>query len=286
MRILLAGATGAIGRRVLPLLIADGHEVTAMVRSDEAARSVEKAGAGAALADAMDAEAVRRAVLAAGPEVVMHQLTSLASGDFAANSRLRIDGTRNLADAAEAAGVRLFIAQSINWMYEPGDSPAAENVPLDLDTTDPRRSRTVQAVAELERQTARSPQWVVLRYGTLYGPDTWYAARGAFGEQARQGTVKASADISSFIHVDDAAAAALASLHWPTGAVNVCDDEPAAGLAWAPAFCAAVGAAPPPIDDAPRAGTARGAENNLARQSLGWTPRWTSWRKGFADLGR
>lgn len=281
MRIFLAGATGAIGRRLLPLLLADGHQVTAMVRSEDSAASAEKAGATAVLADALDAAAVRAAVRSAAPDVVMHQLTALASGDFAANAALRIHGTRHLADAAEEAGVRRFIAQSIAWVYEPGDGPASEDVPLDLHAAPPR-SRTVEAVAELERQTARSPEWVVLRYGALYGPGTWYTPEGSYAEQARQGKLPATADVASFLHVDDAAHAALAALHWPTGAVNVCDDDPAAGHLWVPAFCAAVGAPVPAVDDAPAAPTARGADNTLARTTLGWTPRRPSWREGFA----
>jgi nucleoside-diphosphate-sugar epimerase len=286
MRILLAGATGAIGRRVLPLLIAEGHQVTAMVRAAESARRAEEAGATAALADAMDADAVRKAVLAAAPEVVMHQLTSLAGGDFAANAALRIHGSRHLADAAAEVGVRLFVAQSINWMYEPGDAPATEQVPLDVRAAEPRAT-TVRAVAELERQAARSPQSVVLRYGAFYGLDTWYAPDGSFAEQARTARLAATADVTSFVHVDDAAAAAIAALRWPTGVVNVCDDEPAPGLAWVPAFCAAVGAPVPSVDDdAPPAGTARGADNAYARRTLGWTPRWTSWREGFAAFSR
>jgi nucleoside-diphosphate-sugar epimerase len=282
VRVFLAGATGAIGRRVLPQLITSGHAVTAMVRSPEGARRVEQAGATAVLADAMDADAVRAAVLAARPEVLMHQLTALSGRDFAANAAMRIHGTRHLADAAEAAGVSRFIAQSICWVYQPGDDPPTEREPLDLQAA----SGPVRAVAELEAQTARSPEWVVLRYGQLYGPDTWYAPGGAFGQQAREGKLTATADVASFVHVDDAAAAAIAALHWPTGTVNVCDDEPAAGLDWAPAFCAAVGAPPPPSSDAPRSPTARGADNTLARATLAWVPQWTSWRDGFAALSR
>lgn len=280
--VFLAGATGAIGRRVLPLLLAEGHTVTAMVRSKEAALRVEEAGARSAIADAMDAEAVAEAVRAAAPDVVMHQLTALSGGDFAANAALRIHGTRHLADAAAAAAVRRFIAQSINWMYVPGDAPAVEGEPLDVDAPDPR-GRGVHAVAELERQTARSPEWVVLRYGALYGPDTWYAADGAIADQARRGELDATADVASFVHVDDAAAAAVAALGWPTGAVNVCDDEPAPGLDWVPAFCAAVDAAAPVLADTPRSPFARGADNTRARRELRWTPRWPSWRQGFAE---
>lgn len=283
MHVFLAGATGAIGRRVLPLLLADGHQVTAMVRSDQAARAVEKAGATAALADAMDAAAVRAAVLTTMPDVLMHQLTALSDRDFAANSALRIHASRHLAEAAAEAGVRRFIAQSICWMYEPGDMPANEDVPLDVDAPQPRAGG-VGAVAELEAQTARSPEWVVLRYGMLYGPDTWYAPEGAMAQLARHGELTATADVTSFVHVDDAASAAISALTWPTGAVNVCDDEPAPGAAWVPAFCDAVGAPAPTLDDAPRSPVARGADNALARHSLGWTPRWPSWRTGFAAM--
>jgi nucleoside-diphosphate-sugar epimerase len=279
VRVFLAGATGAIGRRLLPLLIAGGHTVTAMVRSPEGARRVEQAGATAVLADGMDGPAVRDAVLAARPEVLMHQLTALAGRDFAANAALRVHGSRNLADAAAAAGTSRLIAQSINWVYQDDDWPAGESVPLDR-----QRGASVAAVAELETQTARSPEWVVLRYGSLYGPGTWYSPDGAFAGQAREGKLTATADIASFVHVDDAAAAALAALRWPSGAVNVCDDEPAAGLDWAPAFCAAVGAPPPPVSDAPRSAGARGADNTLARVTLGWSPRWPSWRAGFAAM--
>lgn len=283
MRVFLAGATGAIGRRVLPQLISAGHEVTAMVRSTGGAGTVERAGAVPVLADAMHAQAVRAAVLAAAPDVVMHQLTSLASGDFASNARLRIHASRHLADAAEEAGARRFIAQSICWVYQPGDDPANEDTPLDLDAPDPRKSM-VGAVAELESQTARSPEWVVLRYGMLYGPDTWYSPTGDMADRARRGELPATADVTSFVHVDDAAAAAIQALTWPTGAFNVCDDEPAPGSAWVPAFCAAVGAPPPPSESAERSGFARGADNSRARRTLGWTPRRPTWRDGFAEL--
>jgi nucleoside-diphosphate-sugar epimerase len=285
MRIFLAGATGAIGRRLLPLLLADGHQVTAMIRSPEGEPQVERAGATAAIADALDAAAVRTAVLAARPDVIMHQLTALAGGDRAANAALRIHGTRHLADAAAAAGTGRFIAQSIAWVYEPGDKPATEDVPLNLDAAG-TAGQTVQAVAELEAQTARSPQWVVLRYGTLYGPGTWYSPGGLFGQQARDGQLTATADVSSFVHVDDAAAAAVAALTWPSGPVNVCDDEPAPGLDWVPAFAAAVGAPPPPVSDAPRSPVARGADSTLARTARGWTPRWPAWRQGFPAMPR
>src|SRR4051794_11826448 len=131
MRIFLAGATGVVGRTLLPRLIAAGHEVTGLARSAESAARVERAGATAVVADAFDAAALTAAVGDAAPDVVMHQLTALGDADTAANARLRRAGTRHLVDAALAAGVRRVVAQSISFAYAPGDVPAGEDTPLD-----------------------------------------------------------------------------------------------------------------------------------------------------------
>jgi nucleoside-diphosphate-sugar epimerase len=130
------------------------------------------------------------------------------------------------------------------------------------------------------------PEWVVLRYGLLYGPDTWYAPDGLRADEARAGRLAADADVSSFVHADDAANAAVEALEWPSGIVNVCDDEPASGREWVPVFCAAVGAPPPEEGDGARAPWARGASNARARGDLGWTPQHPSWRQGFHSDAR
>ncbi|GAA5196393.1 NAD(P)-dependent oxidoreductase [Rugosimonospora acidiphila] len=271
MRILLAGSTGVIGRRLEPLLTARGHEVTGVARN------------GPVAVDMLDRDAVAAAVRDARPDLVMHQLTSLGTGDFAANSRLRRVGTRNLVDAALSVGVRRIVAQSIAWAYEPGDDPARENTPFDPSDADPRRS-SVAGVAALEAAVAEAPEWVVLRYGTLYGPGTWYARDGLMAQQAAAGKLPATADVSSLLHIDDAAAAAVSALEWPTGAVNVCDDEPAPAAQWVPAFCAAVGATTPAVTEGRQQVWARGADNHYARKHLRWVPRYPSWRSGFATL--
>ncbi|GLY91931.1 NAD-dependent epimerase/dehydratase family protein [Actinoallomurus iriomotensis] len=283
MHVLIAGGTGVLGRRIIPLLIGAGHRVTALTRTTEGGASLLAAGAEPALADVYDAEALTRAVRVASPDVVMHQLTDLSRGDTAANARIRVVGTRNLVDAARQAGVPRIVAQSIAWVYEPGERPAAESVPLDLTAPEPRRT-SVGGVRALETAVRELPEWVILRYGALYGPGTWYAPDGMMADRARGGGLTAGADVTSFVHADDAAEAAVRALTWPSAAVNICDDEPAPADDWAPVFAAAVGASPPAPGNAERQGWARGADNSHAREALGWTPRHPSWREGFAAL--
>jgi nucleoside-diphosphate-sugar epimerase len=284
MRIFVAGATGVIGRRLVPRLAGQGHAVTGLVRRASDANWLRGLGAEAVLGDVFDRDGLLLAVRRARPDVVMHQLTDLRDRDFGANSGIRTTGTRYLMDAALAAGVRRVVAQSIAWAYQSGDVPAAESVPLDLGASG-ARLRTVQGVAALEAEVHEAPEWVVLRYGLLYGPGTWYARDGLMAEQATRGELAADGDVSSFVHVDDAAGAAADALEWPSGAVNVCDDEPAAGTEWVPAFCRAVGVASPSVSGAgERQGWARGASNEYARKELDWTPGWPSWREGFAAL--
>jgi len=284
MRIFLAGATGVIGRRVVPVLVERGHAVTGLVRRDADSDWLRGLGAQAAVGDVFDRDGVLGAVRAAAPDVVMHQLTDLKGGNFQANSEVPKTGTRHLVDAALAAGVRRVVAQSIAWMYEAGEAPAAEDVPLDLGAGG-SRLRTVQGVAALEAAVREVPEWVVLRYGLLYGPGTWYARDGLMAERAARGELATDDDVSSLVHVDDAAGAAAEALSWPTGFVNVCDDEPAASREWVPAFCRAAGVAEPvAAAGGERHGWARGASNEYARKGLNWTPAYPSWREGFAAL--
>jgi nucleoside-diphosphate-sugar epimerase len=281
VRILLAGSTGVVGRRLVPLLVAGGHHVTALTRRPANAPALRAAGAHPAVVDVHDAGALAATVRDAAPEVVMHQLTDLAAADLAANAELRVTGTRHLVDAALAAGARRIVAQSIAWAYAGGDGPAGEDTPLDLDAPEPRAT-SVRGVAGLEAAVREAPEWVVLRYGMFYGRDTWFAPDGLRAADVRAGRLTADDDVTSFLHVDDAAPAAVAALDWPSGAVNICDDEPAAARDWVPVFCSSVGAPPPPASDAPRRAWARGADNRRAREQLRWTPKYPSWRSGFA----
>jgi nucleoside-diphosphate-sugar epimerase len=283
VHVFLAGATGVLGRRVLPLLRAEGHQVTALTRTDAGAAVVRAAGGTPVIGDVYDAGDLEYVLRRAAPDTVMHQLTDLGEGSSEANARMRRTGTRNLVDAALAAGVRRIVAQSIAWAYEGGTDPADEGTPLDLTAPAPRKA-TIAAVAALEGAVSELPEWVVLRYGLLYGPGTWYTPGGFMAEGARVGMLVADDDVSGFVHADDAATAAVEAVGWPSGAaVNVVDDEPALARVWVPVFCEAVGALP--AADRPtesRTPWARGADNHYARKHLGWVPAHPSWRTGFS----
>ncbi|MFJ6217433.1 NAD-dependent epimerase/dehydratase family protein [Streptomyces sp. NPDC092296] len=278
MRIFLAGATGAVGRVLLPLLLDAGHRVVAASRTAAGVERLRAQGADAVRLDVFDRAAVGDALRAAAPDAVVHQLTALADADPADNARVRREGTRNLVDAARAAGVGRMVAQSISWAYRPGDGPAGEDEPLDTGAPEPRAT-TVQGVAALEDAVAEIPEHVVLRYGTFYGPGTWYAPGGLMADRLRAGLLPADDGVSSFVHVQDAARAALLALDWPRGVVNVVDDDPAPAREWVPALAAALGA-PAPEPTTGGAGWQRGARNTAAR-TLGWQPQHPTWRTGF-----
>ncbi len=224
MRIFLAGASGAIGRRLVPLLVRARHEVTGTTRSVEKAKALERAGLVPVLLDVFDAPALAAAVSAARPDVVIHQLTDLprefdaakVAASAANNARIRIAGTRNLLAAAQAAAARRFIVQSIAFAYAPGGEPHRETDPLNL--SDPARAVTVKGVIAMEQQVlaASGIDAVILRYGLLYGPGTWYAA------PAR----------SPALHVDAAAQAALLAItRGEPGIYNIADENGTVAIA-------------------------------------------------------
>jgi nucleoside-diphosphate-sugar epimerase len=220
MRIFLAGATGAIGRRLTPLLVAAGHSVTGTTRSAEKAESLKGQGAQAAVVDVFDAKALHDAVVRARPEVVIHQLTDLPQvfdpalrGDMLVrNARLRIEGTANLVAAARAAGARRLISQSIAFIYADGAEPHAESDPLAPAEGDDLNALTSRGVRSLEDATLKTPgiDGIVLRYGRLYGPGTWFEAAHGRGP----------------LHVDAAAQAALLAVtRGAPGVYNIAEDD-------------------------------------------------------------
>ena len=279
MKILVAGATGAIGRFLVPQLHRDGHEVTAITRRSEHLPLIEQMGARAMIANALDRDAMINVLAEVRPQVVYHQLTALADRDFSSNMRLRVHDTKNLVDASKAAGVEHLIAQSIAFGYEPGDQPATETTRMDTHSEGTRKT-TVDGIMSLERAVAEIPSHVVLRYGTLYGPGTWYDQEGFLAQQMRDQSFVATDGLTSFVHVQDAADAALCTLNWPPGPVNIVDDEPARGRHWIPVYAGLLRLPVPTIANA-GAAWERGASNTRARTQYGWTPFFASWRTGF-----
>lgn len=280
MRIFVAGGSGVLGRSVIPRLLASGRTVTATSRSTDTATSLQQPGVTPVVLDALDRAATFDALERARPDVVLHLMTDLGTGDSTSNARLRSVGTHNLVDASLATGVTRVVAQSISWVYPPGATVATEADPMDVDATGPRQT-TISAVRELEAAVHQVGTGVVLRFGQLYGPGTWYAAAGRFGDDARAGRLPATGTVVSFVHVDDAASAIVAALDWPAGVWNVVDDEPVAGTEWAPAFAAAVGAPAPRVQDAADQG--RPVSNRRLREQ-GFTLGHPTWRSGFAAL--
>jgi nucleoside-diphosphate-sugar epimerase len=309
MRIFLAGATGALGTHLVPKLVEHGHTVVGTTRSEAKADALRDLGASPVVLDALDRDAVIAAVAETRPDAVVHQLTALAGADFrrfersfALTNRLRTEGTDNLLAAAQAAGVKRFVAQSYaGWPYARTDGPVkTEEDPLDPEPARQTRA-ALAAIKHLERAVTGAPgiEGIVLRYGGFYGPGTGLEPSGEQLEAVRRRrfpVVGAGRGVWSFVHIEDAAAATVAALeHGRPGVYNIVDDEPAPVGEWLPYLAEVAGAKPPrhvPVWLARLMGEhmvvlmdeARGASNAKARRELGWTPTRTSWRQGFREV--
>ena len=301
MRILIAGATGAIGRPLVRCLKENRHSVFALARSPESSRAVTELGVEPVIADALDAASVKAAVARLRPDAIINELTSLprhytAEEMKAAAERdhkVRSEGNANLLVALRNAGVRRYLLQSSGFWYAPGVGLADEQEPFAFDGS-PAVAAGSRRYAELEAAASGTPgvEVVSLRYGFFYGPGTWYNREGDMGEQVRQQQVPVIGDgqgVWSFLHIDDAAAATAAALECAPGAYNVVDNDPAAQSLWLPAFARAVGAPAPPRmteEEALRtlgpdtvyfATRLRGASNEKARRELNFQPRPLEW---------
>jgi nucleoside-diphosphate-sugar epimerase len=309
MRVFVAGATGVIGRALLPQLLERGHAVVGMTRHPERAARLREMGVEPAVCDVYDIDGLQGALRTAAPDVVVHELTALpaeidprkVSVQLAENDRIRVEGTRNLLQAARQAGVERMVAQSIAFAYAPIGGPVkSEDDPLWLDTPADLR-RTPAAVASLEEQVTGTDgiDGIVLRYGYFYGPGSAYAPDGsvAAAVRARRFPVGGGGDgVFSFVHVDDAAAATVAAVeHGTPGIYNIVDDRPLPLCEWLPIYAAAIGAPPPRHVPgwlvrmlAGRYGhymmtRQRGASNERARRELGFVPRYPSLEAGLAS---
>jgi nucleoside-diphosphate-sugar epimerase len=305
MRVFVAGATGAVGRQLVPRLVAAGHEVHGMTRSESKQAMLSAAGAVPVVADALDAGQVAEAVTRAKPDVIVHELTAIGPLElrhfdrcFAATNRLRTEGTDNLLAAGLEAGVRRFVAQSNGaFTYARISGPVKdEDDPLDPAPVREMREM-VAAIRHLERAVLGA-DGIVLRYGALYGPGTSMSSNGEQFELIRRRRFPVVGDGSgvwSFVHVADAADATAAAVERGSGGVyNVVDDDPALVAEWLPALARTLGARNPmrvpPFVGRLYAGEAavvmmtelRGASNLKAKRELAWLPGHPSWREGFA----
>jgi nucleoside-diphosphate-sugar epimerase len=311
MKVFVAGATGALGQRLVPQLVARGHEVIGMTQTESKQDLLRVLGARPVMADALDADAVARAVAEAEPDVIVHQLTALKNLDlrhvdrtFALTNRLRTEGTDHLLAAGRAVGVKRVVAQSYaGWPFARTDGA----IKSEEDALDPHPPSALQGTLDAIRHVERAVtaiDWgdgVVLRYGGFYGPGTNLSSdpRAEMAEIVRKRKfplVGDGAGVWSFIHIDDAAAATVAAVeHGATGIYQVVDDEPAPVRDWLPTLAKTLGAKPP--RHLPRwlgrlaAGEAatvmmtevRGASNAKAKRELDWAPVYSSWRTGFAE---
>ena len=311
MKVFVAGATGALGKQLVPMLVAEGHQVTGMTRTPAKQDMIRSLGARPAVADAFDPEAVAQVVAEAEPDAVVHELTDL-TGTFARNidksfattNRLRTEGTDHLLAAAKAAGARRFVAQSFTgWPYKRVGGPIkGEQDPLDDDPPKPV-SQSLAAIRHVEDTVTRTDglEGLALRYGGFYGPGTSLAAEppGEIVEmiaKRRFPIVGDGGGIWSLVHIEDAASATAAALErGAPGVYNVVDDDPVPVRELVPELARQIGAKPP--RHVPRwvgriAGgevgvlmmtEIRGATNAKAKRELGWKPRYPSWRLGFRE---
>jgi nucleoside-diphosphate-sugar epimerase len=308
MRVFVAGATGAIGKQLVPRLVAAGHEVHGMTRSGSKQAILRELGAVPVVADALDPDQVADAVGKARPDVIVHQLTAIPATldlrhfdrDFALTNRLRTEGTDHLLSAGQAVGVQRFVAQSYFGAYaRTGGAVKSEEDPIDPAPVREMRG-VVAAVRHLEEAVlgARWTEGILLRYGAFYGPGTSLTVGAEQVEMVRKRRfplVGDGAGVWSFIHIADAADATMAAVeHGSRGVYNVTDDDPASVAVWLPALAHEIGARNPM--HVPRfvgrlfAGDVgvvmmtelRGASNAKAKRELAWRPRHPSWRQGFA----
>jgi nucleoside-diphosphate-sugar epimerase len=300
MRVFVAGASGAIGTRLVPQLVDRGHEATGTSRSAEKAEHIRALGADPVALDLLDRAAVRRAVLEARPDAIVHETTALAGLDFSRNfdrtfaetNRLRTEGTDALLAAAREAGVERFVAQSFASYRTAREGPWVKTEDDPLDPAPPAKARESNAAMRHLEEAVTNAGGIALRYGIFYG-----APNDGLIEPVRKRQfpiIGDGAGVASWIHLDDAAAATVLALeHDGPGTFNIVDDEPAPVREWLPVLADALGAGPPRRfprwlarlfagDVAVVMGTeGRGASNAKAKRELGWEPRHPSWREGF-----
>lgn len=279
-KIFVTGATGLIGTKLTKRLIEEGYEVAGLTTSEKGKEKLDNAGVKAYIGNILEYDTIEKSIGDFKPDIIMNEITDLKQVDMSANTKVRIEGTRNLVEAAIKHDVPHIQSQSIAFVYEAGDTLATEETSLDYDASGDRKI-TVDGVEGLEKESARLNKHVILRYGLLYGPGTWYGKDGMIYNQFINGEVTMTDGVQSFIHIDDAVETAIQALNFESGIYNVADDEPVKGDDWAKWYANELNVTPTLNIEA--AAFERGVTNKKFKDQ-GGKLIYTTWKDGMHPI--
>ncbi|MCD8873531.1 NAD(P)-dependent oxidoreductase [Mammaliicoccus sciuri] len=280
-KIFVTGATGLIGTKLTKRLIEEGYEVAGLTTSEKGKEKLDNAGVKAYIGNILEYDTIEKSIGDFKPDIIMNEITDLKQVDMSANTKVRIEGTRNLVEAAIKHDVPHIQSQSIAFVYEAGDTLATEETSLDYDASGDRKI-TVDGVEGLEKESARLNKHVILRYGLLYGPGTWYGKDGMIYNQFINGEVTMTDGVQSFIHIDDAVETAIQALNFESGIYNVADDEPVKGDDWAKWYANELNVTPT-LNIEPAAPFERGVTNKKFKDQ-GGKLIYTTWKDGMHPI--
>ena len=280
-KIFVTGATGLIGTKLTKRLIEEGYEVAGLTTSEKGKKKLDNAGVKAYIGNILEYDTIEKSIGDFKPDIIMNEITDLKQVDMSANTKVRIEGTRNLVEAAIKHDVPHIQSQSIAFVYEAGDTLATEETSLDYDASGDRKI-TVDGVEGLEKESARLNKHVILRYGLLYGPGTWYGKDGMIYNQFINGEVTMTDGVQSFIHIDDAVETAIQALNFESGIYNVADDEPVKGDDWAKWYANELNVTPT-LNIEPAAPFERGVTNKKFKDQ-GGKLIYTTWKDGMHPI--
>ena len=280
-KIFVTGATGLIGTKLTKRLIEEGYEVAGLTTSEKGKEKLDNAGVKAYIGNILEYDTIEKSIGDFKPDIIMNEITDLKQVDMSANTKVRIEGTRNLVEAAIKHDVPHIQSQSIAFVYEAGDTLAPEETSLDYDASGDRKI-TVDGVEGLEKESARLNKHVILRYGLLYGPGTWYGKDGMIYNQFINGEVTMTDGVQSFIHIDDAVETAIQALNFESGIYNVADDEPVKGDDWAKWYANELNVTPT-LNIEPAAPFERGVTNKKFKDQ-GGKLIYATWKDGMHPI--
>lgn len=280
-KIFVTGATGLIGTKLTKRLIEEGYEVAGLTTSEKGKEKLDNAGVKAYIGNILEYDTIEKSIGDFKPDIIMNEITDLKQVDMSANTKVRIEGTRNLVEAAIKHDVPHIQSQSIAFVYEAGDTLATEETSLDYDASGDRKI-TVDGVEGLEKESARLNKHVILRYGLLYEPGTWYGKDGMIYNQFINGEVTMTDGVQSFIHIDDAVETAIQALNFESGVYNVADDEPVKGDDWAKWYANELNVTPT-LNIEPAAPFERGVTNKKFKDQ-GGKLIYATWKDGMHPI--